>query len=423
MKLFKRSLIAISALIAFYIVVMLLIKAGTILSTSRKLTEVDEVATTLDQMVIPSDVRVIGIGEATHGNAEFQIAKLDMLKKLISEGKCRCIAFEISVGEGAMINSAIHGNGAHLTELVGELDYPLYDTQQIVDLLAWMREFNKGRSYDNSVIFYGIDMQGAYTSIKYLCDFAQVHPEAFKHGELDTLMIYANPDTDYSGEREFFRQLYDNLAKSPNTDYMIAAMCANTVLQAIDKPDFDTDPNAYGEYRDQCMALNVQAISNIEEHRGYSQVLVTAHNGHIMKGSAASYGETAMGQRIDDLFEGKYFCVGTEFYNTVVNIHTAGTYDEAYERKDHSYCSQDILAYQAKFFEGGKYVLVFDDVTEDQSRIYSIIHEDNFTGCAGEGYTVYMDLYKTYRMKITVADRYDAMIYYYETTPIRCLHY
>ena len=155
MKLFKRSLIAISALIAFYIVVMLLIKAGTILSTSRKITEVDEVATTLDQMVIPSDVRVIGIGEATHGNAEFQTAKLDMLKKLIAEGNCRCIAFEISVGEGAMINSAIHGNGAHLTELVGELDYPLYDTQQIVDLLAWMREFNKGRSYDNSVIFYG----------------------------------------------------------------------------------------------------------------------------------------------------------------------------------------------------------------------------------------------------------------------------
>lgn len=423
MKLFKRTLIIVTALIIFYIAVMLLVNAGALLSSSHKIDGIEEVATTPDDMVIPEGTRVIGIGEATHGNAEFQTAKLDMLKKLISEGKCRCIAFEISVGEAAIINAAIHGNGEHLTELVGSLDYPLYDTQQIIDLLAWMREFNRGRSYDNSVMFYGIDMQGAYTSIKYLCQFYDKHPEAFKEGEIEKLTMLADPDADYMGEREFFQNMYDHISRSNNTDYMIATLCVNTVLQAIDKPDFDTDPNAYGEYRDQCMALNVQRISNIEEHRGYSQVLVTAHNGHIMKGSAESYGETAMGQRINDLFEGKYFCVGTEFYNTVVNIHTAGTYDENYERKDHEYCSQDVLAYQAKFFEDGKYALVFDDITEEQSRIYNIIHEDNFTGCAGEGYTVYMDLYKTYRVKLKVAERYDAMIYYYQTTPIRCLHY
>ena len=423
MKLFRRIIIAIAALIAGYIGLMLLINAGAVMSSSRKIPEIEEVGTTLDDLVIPSDVRVVGIGEATHGNVEFQVAKLDMLKKMISDGNCRCIAFEISVGEGAMINSAIHGNGAHLTELVGELDYPLYDTQQIIDLLAWMREFNKGRSYDNSVMFYGIDMQGAYTSIEYLCEFAEVHPEAFKEGEIDKLTALADPDADYSEDKEFFENLHARLSKSTNTDYMIAAMAAGTVLQSIDSPSFDEDANAYGEYRDMCMALNVQAISGIEEHRGYSQVLVTAHNGHIMRGGAASYGETAMGQKIDDLFEGKYFCIGTEFYNTVVNIHTAGTYDEKYERKDHAYCSQDILAYQAKYYEGGKYVLVFDDVTEDYSRIYKLIHEDNFTGCAGEGYTIYMDLYKTYRLKMKVAERYDAMIYYYETTPIRCLHY
>ena len=423
MKLFRTIIIAISVFIAGYIAVMLLINAGAVMSSSRKIPEIEEVGTTLDDMVIPSDVRVVGIGEATHGNVEFQVAKLDMLKKMISDGNCRCIAFEISVGEGAMINSAIHGNGAHLTELVGELDYPLYDTQQIIDLLAWMREFNKGRSYDNSVMFYGIDMQGAYTSIEYLCEFAEIHPEAFREGEIDKLSALAYPDADYAAERGFFVNLYEHISKSNNTDYMIASMAVNTVLQSIDSPSFDEDANAYGEYRDNCMALNVQSISRIEEHRGYSQVLVTAHNGHIMKGGSASYGETAMGQRIDDLFEGKYFCIGTEFYNTVVNIHTAGTYDDEYERKDHEFCSQDILAYQARFFEDGKYVLVFDDITEDYSRIYNLIHEDNFTGCAGEGYTVYMDLYKSYRVKMKVAERYDAMIYYYETTPIRCLHY
>ena len=422
MKIFKRILIALAVLIVGYIIVKSLVNTGAVMASSKKIEGIEESGIQLDDIVIPSDVRVVALGEATYGNAEFQAAKLDMLKKMIADGNCRSITFDISVGEGALINSAIHGNGAHLTELVAELDHSYYDTQQIIDLLAWMREFNKGRSYDNSVFFYGTDMQEADSCVEYLSEFAKVHPEAFKDGEIEKIeaFVTAGADADFAGDREFFQNLYDHLSRSTNTDYMMAAMSAGAVLQSINLAGVE-DATSYEDYRTACVASNIQVISAIEEHRGYSRILVTAHNSLIMKGATDASNST-LGQRLDELFAGQYFCIGTDYYNTVVNLHTAGTYDEAYVRKDHTYCSEDIMAYQASFFEEGRYVLVFDDISEDQSRLYRTIHEDNYTGLIGDEYALSMDLHKTYHIKLKAADRYDAMLYYYETTPIKILH-
>ena len=99
------------------------------------------------------------------------------------------------------------------------------------------------------------------------------------------------------------------------------------------------------------MAENLMAYYNIEKSRGYSQILITAHNGHVMKYDTSKIDDVNMGVKINELFEGSYYCVGTEFYNTCVNVHTAGTYDDEYERANHDYCSDDLLAYQAQYFD------------------------------------------------------------------------
>ena len=42
---------------------------------------------------------------------------------------------------------------------------------------------------------------------------------------------------------------------------------------------------------------------------------------------------------------------------------------------------------------------------------------------AGEGYSSDWEVYKSYRARMIVTDHYDAMVYYYETTPIDPIHY
>lgn len=424
MKKYKVMLITILGILGAFIVLMILIKTGVLFSSARKIEGIESLGISFEDLTIPEDAMVVAIGEATHGNREFQTVKLEMLQKMVDEGNCHSISFEISVGEGAIINEVIHDPDSDIDSIVASVDYPIYDTQGIVDLLEWMKEYNTGRAYEDSVCFYGFDMQGSVRGIEFIATHLDelgnliTEEEKARITELHTM----GEGAEYS-DREMFSDIADRLAESVDPVICMADLCAGAVVQSIDAPSFEEKPDEYGEFRDGSMAANVMNIYELEAERGNTRILITAHNGHVMKGETLGYGEVAMGAKIDDLFDGKYFCVGTEFYNTTVNIHTAGTYDDEYERADHTYCSDDRLAYQAKFFDGGRYALVFSGITESDGKVYDIINNENFTGCAGEGYNIFMDIYKGYRVRLVAAERYDAMIYYYETTPIRCLHY
>ena len=56
-----------------------------------------------------------------------------------------------------------------------------------------------------------------------------------------------------------------------------------------------------------------------------------------------------------------------------------------YVRKDYNFCSDDILAYQAKYFEGEKYCLNFSEITDTNCEVYKKIHNPGFMGLVGEG--------------------------------------
>ncbi len=151
MKKYKAILITILGIITAFIVVMVLMKTGVLFSSASKIEGIESIGTSFEEMAIPADAKVVAIGEATHGNREFQTVKLEMLQKMVSEGSCHSISFEISVGEGALINESIHDPDSDITAILASVDYPIYDTQGIAELLEWMKEYNTGKAYEDSV--------------------------------------------------------------------------------------------------------------------------------------------------------------------------------------------------------------------------------------------------------------------------------
>ena len=427
MKTFAKTWRIIVSLSLIYFAFLILARSGVIFSEKKKIAGIEAAGVSFADFRIPADVRVVGIGEATHGNREFQILKKQVLEKLVNEGNGRSIAFEISAGEGAMINAAIHDPESDLIALLGKQSYPLYDTEEIAELLSWMRSYNQSVPYEESLMFYGVDMQGGIFAVEYMQQLCRKDPAVFSEEERETLLAI---DVEEAGvrelERAFFERLRERFSEEEGAGASELAILSEVVLQGIDAPLYEEDPAGYGEYRDRCMAENLKRFSEAEEKRAYSQILITAHNGHVMKGSSlqgAEDGPLTMGGQIDRIFDGSYYCIGSEFYNTCVNIHTAGTYDEEYERADHFYCSNDPLAYQASFFEGGQYCLDFSKVGEEERELYRTIHSPLFTGLVGEGYNILSDIGKSYRLKCVPADRYDAVVYYFSTTPIDPIHY
>ena len=175
MKSNRKVLIGAAIFVALYFSILMLIQYGKLLPSVKKIDGIEEQGKTFQELNIPEDVKVVGIGEASHGNAEFQTAKLMMLKKLVETGKCHSIAFEMSPGEAGEINDAIHSEDSDIIDQMSRSDYPLYDTQQMIDLVTWMKEYNKGKSVEESLMFYGVDSQGGIRDMEYLRSFGEKH--------------------------------------------------------------------------------------------------------------------------------------------------------------------------------------------------------------------------------------------------------
>ena len=56
-----------------------------VLDASKDIPEVDSYAQKVTDEIINRDVKIIGLGEATHGNSEFQRLKLDVFKTLMRD--------------------------------------------------------------------------------------------------------------------------------------------------------------------------------------------------------------------------------------------------------------------------------------------------------------------------------------------------
>ncbi len=413
-------------MIAVFICSLVGVRTSKAFSSEVKMDGIEEIGQSFADFKIPADVRAVGIGEATHGNREFQTVKRDVLEKVVTEGDGRCICFEMSVADAARLNDALHDKDADLKEIVGSLSYPIYDTEEMAGLLEWMREYNENLPYEESLMFYGVDIQGGYTGIKYLQDLINGGCDLINDEEKSFILsLDAQNKEMYSLERDKFESMSERLFAMDDLKSKQLGMVAKFMVLSIDAPDYDTYPQENQDNRDLKMAENLLDYSKLEEERGYSQVVITAHCAHMRKGGRgilAGGKNLAMGDHIDRLFGGSYFAIGTGFYEGYVNIHTAGTFEDEYERADHFYRSDDPLAYQAKFFDNGVYCLDFSRVTDENSSVYKNVHSLTFWGSQGEGYGAIQDLYKSERTKHVPADRYDAMIYYYEVTPIDPIH-
>ena len=428
-KVKKYRMIFMISMAASVIFIALLVgfKYTKAFSAEKKLDGIEEVAQSFDEFSIPADVRVVGIGEATHGNREFQLVKRDVLEKVVTEGNGRCICFEMATGDAIRLNDAVHDADSDLVKVIGGQSYPLYDTPEMVQLLQWMKDYNQRVPYEESLMFYGVDIQGAQTAIWYMQELCEKDDSFFTKEEKEKLLsIKAETKDDYRSEREFFAQLSSRLMQEKELKALQLSIVAKCVVLSIDAPDYDKDPSANSHNRDLQMAQLLKDYSEIEEERGFSQVVITAHNGHVMKGGSSvlpSKDSETMGDNINALFDGSYFCIGTGFYEGYVNIHTAGTYDENDERADHFYRTDDPFAYQAKFFENGTYCLDFSRVTDENSDIYKKLHSYVFSGLIGEGYSPANDLGNSHRVSMIPTKRFDAEIYYYEVTPIDPIEY
>ena len=213
-------------------------------------------AQSVEAITIPDDAKIIALGEATHGNVEFQQLKLDVFKQMVENYGVRAFALEGDYGGCEQVNRYIHGGEGTAQEAAAAIGFAIYRTEEMAELISYMRQYNDSVSDDLKLRFYGFDMQRYTYSFQFL-------NEACKKQGIDTKMLQEliegedwNSEFDYPTRIKIITQIKNELESKK--DATQAIHFADMLLQYCElQATTDTDGSAL---RDKFMAENVQWI-------------------------------------------------------------------------------------------------------------------------------------------------------------------
>jgi erythromycin esterase-like protein len=118
---------------------------------------------------IIGNARIVSLGEATHGTREFFQLKHRMLEFLATEMGFSIFSIEANMPEAYRLNDFVLNGKGDPVRLIKGMYFWTWDTQEVLDMILWMREFNK--SGKGPLQFTGFDMQTPDVAARIVSDF------------------------------------------------------------------------------------------------------------------------------------------------------------------------------------------------------------------------------------------------------------
>ena len=310
----------------------------------------------LGQMI--GDARIVGLGEATHGTREFFQMKHRILEYLVREKGFDTFGIEATWAEANRLNHYVLTGEGDPRALLGNLYFWTWDTQEVLDMIHWMRTHNQNPGNAPRVGFYGFDMQYSRVAmddaVAYLrrvnaaaADSAEAYYACYRMyqdepGSAPRNYATGASDAEKAQCRAGVRATHALLAR--RADEFAAASgreAHRTALQAarvvVQNEDTRANPGQGVMLRDTYMAENVGWLADA---RGpASKLVLWAHNAHMSR--LPPY----MGTHLTTRYGAGYRILGFSFhrgqFNAVVpnvglRVNTApAAVDSSYEHQFH----------------------------------------------------------------------------------------
>lgn len=365
----------------------------------------------VESITVPENVKIVGLGEATHGNSELQTLKKDVFQAMVEQEDCRIFAIEGDFGGSAKVNEYIAGGDGTAEEAAAEIGFAIYRTEEMADLIEWMREYNSTAVAEEQLKFYGFDMQRYDNSKEYLFRYLEQVDGALAE-EYKPLLADLNDDTVYSQDQQKVTAALSYVEKLMNTmdsskesyigmtgesEYQFALQCAQCIKENATLQSAGT---GYSQLRDEYMKNKVDWIL---EHEGNQMIFITGHSGHIEKTSASGY--TSMGNRLSEAYGDAYFAIGTDILETQVNVTTSNGEDMVI-----SLNNENSLTVQFKEVEENISYLDMTQVPKDSELGHIISRKNQMLSVGAEFNSWQKSLKQFYTLKMIPNEAYDGLI-------------
>ena len=281
------------------------------------------------------DVRVVGLGEATHGTREFFQVRHRMLEFLVKEMGYTVLAVEGSYAAFMKINEYVLGGKGDRAGLLADQKYWILDTEEFAAMIDWTRAHNQTVPDEKKVKFLGIDPNANETAMRVVTDYlGKVAPERARSAETlfekilpeDRKAINFEPTEVPAAQLSELYRLISHLVLNQ------ARFVRDTSSEQFDRAlqhlrliaqfaEFNSaGPVDGGGTRDAYMAENFQQIVNREG--ATARFIVLAHNAHISKRDTGNV--PAMGSYLRKAFGDGYYAIGFTFDRGSFQAQAAG---------------------------------------------------------------------------------------------------
>ena len=270
------------------------------------------------------DARIVALGEANHGTAEFFQMKHRILEYLVEKKGFTVFAIEGNWPEALAANRYIKSGEGDAASALAAMYFYILQTQEVRAMLDWMRDYNAKRGDRPSLSFSGFDMQFPGVAMKLLTDlFARIG-----NADSETMkQLYAGIDklqqegADLSEANQ--SRLKENAAKALDIveskreallkvatpdEYQDALQAAHIIQQFIAAWMAEVNSGTLGSIavRDQSMAENIRWLA--EEKFPGQKIVLWAHNGHV--GATPIAGAKSMGMHLRESYGAKMVVLG-----------------------------------------------------------------------------------------------------------------
>ncbi len=273
--------------------------------------------------------RIVGLGEATHGTKEFFQMKHRILEYLVKEMGFNTFAIEATWPESNLLNDYVMTGQGDPARLLAGLYFWTWNTQEVLDMIRWMRRHNQNPGSAPKVGFFGFDMQYPKMAMDNVVAYlTKVDLPAV----LRAYSLYA-PYRPYQSKnspwtcgdasdsvkttcRRFIAEVYDSLAahrleyeaKSSVKDFAWGLQSARVVAQS----EAVHSKTGAGN-RDYFMAENARYL--LDQAGPGGKIVLWAHNGHV------STLDRRMGGYLRYWFGDQLVVFGFDFYRGSFNAY------------------------------------------------------------------------------------------------------
>ncbi|MEP6618746.1 MAG: erythromycin esterase family protein [bacterium] len=295
----------------------------------------------LKQMIGPATL--VGLGEGTHGTSDFFKMKHRVLEMLVTQMGFTVFAIEATTPESDDLNRYVLSGVGDPKVLLSRLYFWTWNTQEVLDMVTWMRQWNASASPAQQVQFRGFDMQNPGASMDSVLAFVtrvDAGNGPFVQQRLACIAPYRNrgqtlgasttayaalPFTDRTACANALGDVYalmnghaaEYQAASSGTEYQLRLHDARLIQQFEAMASVSSNATAGSRARDKAMAENIVWLRTVSAPQ--AKIALWAHNGHINRVDGL------MGGYLGSMYGADYVNLGFVFGHGSFNAVGGGT--------------------------------------------------------------------------------------------------